>query len=68
MGAELARDSQASLKAIIRFRMWVAGWILTSRERDHLRFIVRRKKAPKIAPKCLIYLINYWWVVQGSNL
>ena len=26
------------------------------------------KKAPKIAPKCLIYLTNYWWVVQGSNL
>jgi len=26
------------------------------------------KKAPKIDPKCLIYLTNYWWVVQGSNL
>jgi hypothetical protein len=26
------------------------------------------KKAPKITPKCLIYLTNYWWVVQGSNL
>ena len=26
------------------------------------------KKAPKIAPKRLIYLTNYWWVVQGSSV